>query len=399
MNTLKQLLTEVNSIGFWGRIFGWGRVKNLVAAALAELEVMIDRASRFDSALKELESNITVAQTELRGKSDQIISLEKAKAPLEAELPKLREELSKLKQENAVLKNEETQRIKERDQAVSNLAKIQEKIQRDQDAFLAAQNEKELKRLENMKATWAKHQTGTAERLKSICQKHTIEYLDKVPFKGEPDNTVSICEEYIVFDAKSPATDDLSNFPTYLKSQAEKAIKYAKQEGVKKDIYFVVPSNTIEHLNQFVYPHAEHDVYIISADALEPVLLSLQKIEEYEFAEELTPDQRANICRVIGRFAHLAKRRVQVDNYFATQTIELAYACENYLPEEIMSEVKEYEKAEKLNPPQEKRVKNIPVGEIEKDTQKVQREAEGRGVNIDAEAVSKKIDDTPLHKS
>ena len=399
MNTLKQLLIEVNSIGFWGRIFGWGRVKNLVAAALAELEVMIDRASRFDSTLKELESDITVAQTELRGKSDQIISLEKAKASLEAELPKLREELSKLKQENAVLKNEESQRIKERDQAVSNLAKIQEKIQRDQDNFLAAQNEKELKRLENMKATWAKHQIGTAERLKSICQKHTIEYLDKVPFKGEPDNTVSICEEYIVFDAKSPATDDLTNFPTYLKSQAEKAIKYAKQEGVKKDIYFVVPSNTIEHLNQFVYPHADHDVYIISADGLEPVLLSLQKIEEYEFAEELTPNQRANICRVIGRFAHLAKRRVQVDNYFATQTIELAYACENYLPEEIMNEVKEYEKAEKLNPPQEKRVKNIPVGEIEKDTQKVQREAEGRGVNIDAEAVSKKIDDTPLHKS
>lgn len=399
MNTLKQLLNEVNSIGFWGRIFGWGRVKNLVAAALAELEVMIDRASRFDSTLKELESDIAVAKTELRGKSDQIINLEKAKAPLEAELPKLREELSKLRQENAVLKNEESQRIKERDHAVSNLAKIQEKIQRDQDAFLAAQNEKELKRLENMKATWAKHQTGTAERLKSICQKHTIAYLDKVPFKGEPDNTVSICEEYIVFDAKSPATDDLTNFPTYLKSQAEKAIKYAKQEGVKKDIYFVVPSNTIEHLSQFVYPHADHDVYIISADALEPVLLSLQKIEEYEFAEELTPDQRANICRVIGRFAHLAKRRVQVDNYFATQTIELAYACENYLPEEIMNEVKEYEKAEKLNPPQEKRVKNIPVGEIEKDTQKVQREAEGRGVNIDAEAVSKKIDDTPLHKS
>jgi len=63
-----------------------------------------------------------------------------------------------------------------------------------------------------------------------------------------------------------------------------------------------------------------------------------------------------------------------------------------------MNEVKEYEKAEKLNPPQEKRVKNIPVGDIEKDTKKVQREAEGRGVNIDPEAVSKKIDDTPLHK-
>lgn len=398
MNTLKQLLTEVNSIGFWGRIFGWGRVKNLIASAMTELEVLLDRATRYDTILNDLQEQLAVSKAETRGKTDQLIGLEKSKAAADAELTKLREETSRLQKENAVLKNEEEQRIRERDQAVGNLAKIQEKIQRDQDKFVAEQNQKEITRLENMKATWAKHQTGSAERIKSLCQKHTIQYLKDVPFKGEPDNTVVICEEYIVFDAKSPDSDDLGNFPKYLKTQAEKAIKYAKQEGVKKDIFFVVPSNTVEHLSQFVYPHADHDVYIISADSLEPILLNLQKIEEYEFAKELTPDQRANICRVIGRFAHLAKRRVQVDNYFATQTIELAYACENYLPEEIMNEVKEYEKAEKLNPPQEKRVKNIPVGDIEKDTKKVQREAEGRGVNIDAEAVSKKIDDTPLHK-
>jgi hypothetical protein len=398
MNTLKQLLTEVNSIGFWGRIFRWERVKNLTASAMAELEVLLDRATRYDATLSELQEELAVSKAETRGKTDQLIGLEKTKATADAELSKLREESSRLRQENAVLKNEEEQRIKERDQAVGNLTKIQEKIQRDQDKFVAEQNQKEIARLENMKATWAKHQTGTAERIKSLCQKHTIQYLKEVPFKGEPDNTVVICEEFIVFDAKSPASDDLGNFPTYLKTQAEKAHKYAKQEGVKKDIFFVVPSNTIEHLTQFMFKLGEYDVYIISADSLEPILLCLQRFELYEYAKELTPDQRANICRVIGRFAHLAKRRVQVDNYFATQTIELAYRCENYLPEDIMKDVKEYERAEKLNPPQEKRVKNIPVGDIEKDTKKVQREAEGRGVNIDAEAVSKKIDDTPLHK-
>jgi hypothetical protein len=167
---------------------------------------------------------------------------------------------------------------------------------------------------------------------------------------------------------------------------------------VKKDIYFVVPSNTIEHLEQFVYPHADHDVYIIAADAIEPVLLSLQKIEAYEFAEELTPDQRANICRVIGRFAHLAKRRIQIDNFFSTQTIELAYDCEKYLPENIMDKVRNFERSEKLNPPMERRTKEIPVAEIEKDTQKVQREAEGRGVLIDPGQLSTNMDGVPLYK-
>jgi hypothetical protein len=399
MNTLKQLLQEVNAIGFWGRIFGWNRIKQLLAAATGEFDVLVDRASRFESDITTIKADLVGYKAELKSKEARVLELEKAKTANDAELAHLRSEVSRLGQENTVLKKEESLRIKERDMAVSNLATIQKKIQEDQDAFVEAQHQKKLARLERMKETWSKHQTVTKERIKAICQRHTIEYIDKVPFKGDPDNTVTICGEYIVFDAKSPAADDLGNFANYLKSQAEKAVKYSKQENVKKDIYFVVPSNTIEHLTQFVYPHADHDVYIIAADALEPLLLNLQKIEEYEFAEELTPEQRTNICRIIGRFAHLAKRRVQVDNYFATQTIELAYACENYLPEDIMEQVKEYERAEKLNPPQEKRTKSIPVDDLQKETGKVQREAEGRGVLIDSQILSKNISDTPLYKS
>jgi hypothetical protein len=398
MNTLKQLLQEVNTIGFWGRIFGWNRIKQLLAAATGEFDVLVDRASRFESDITTIKSDLVGYKAELKSKEARVLELEKAKTANDAELAHLRSEVNRLGQENTLLKKEESLRIKERDTAVSNLATIQKKIQDDQDAFVEAQHQKKLARLERMKETWSKHQTVTKERIKAICQRHTIEYVDKVPFKGDPDNTVTICGEYIVFDAKSPAADDLGNFANYLKGQAEKAVKYSKQENVKKDIYFVVPSNTIEHLTQFVYPHADHDVYIIAADALEPLLLNLQKIEEYEFAEELTPEQRSNICRIIGRFAHLAKRRVQVDNYFATQTIELAYACENYLPEDIMEQVREYERAEKLNPPQEKRTKSIPVDDLQKETGKVQREAEGRGVLIDSDKVSETIDGVPLYK-
>ena len=398
MNTLKQLLQEVNAIGFWGRIFGWNRIKQLLAAATGEFDVLVDRAGRFESDITTIKADLVGYKAELKSKEARVLELEKAKTANDAELTHLRNEVSRLTQENLVFKNQESQRVKEHAQSVSSLRAFQEKVQRDQDAFVESQNQKKLARLERMKETWSRHQTATRERIKLLCQKHTIDYVDKVPFKGDPDNTISICDEYIVFDAKSPASDDLGNFPKYLKEQAEKASKYAKQESVKKDIYFVVPSMTLEHLTQFVYPHADHDVYIIAADALEPLLLNLQKIEEYEFAEELTPEQRSNICRIIGRFAHLAKRRVQVDNYFATQTIELAYACENYLPEDIMEQVKEYERAEKLNPPQEKRTKSIPVDDLQKETGKVQREAEGRGVLIDSGKVSETIDGVPLYK-
>jgi hypothetical protein len=399
MNTLKQFLREVNSIGFWGRIFGWNKVRMLIADAMSELDVLTERSVRVEKELTDAHAAAGILKAELRSKEMRVTQLEKDAVGYDVELVQLREEVGRLRQKNTILEKEEEQRIRERDLAVNGLTETKRKIERDQEIFLQAEKQKELDKLQRMKETWSVHQLSTAERIKAICQKHTIAYIDKVPFKGDPDNTVSICDEYIVFDAKSPAGDDLSNFPIYLKGQAEKAIKYAKQENVKKDIYFVVPSNTIEHLTQFVYPHADHDVYIIAADAIEPILLSLQKIEAYEFAEELTPDQRANICRVIGRFAHLAKRRIQVDHFFATQTIELAYACENYLPQDILEQVKEYERAEKLNPPMEKRTKSIPVAELEKDTEKVQREAEGRGVVIDPEVLSTQLGGLPLHKS
>ncbi|MEZ4997303.1 MAG: hypothetical protein R2758_07535 [Bacteroidales bacterium] len=45
--------------------------------------------------------------------------------------------------------------------------------------------------------------------------------MSKRSLPRKPDNTIEISGEYIIFDAKSPANDDLSNFPTYIKNQAD----------------------------------------------------------------------------------------------------------------------------------------------------------------------------------
>jgi hypothetical protein len=76
-------------------------------------------------------------------------------------------------------------------------------------------------------------------------------------------------------DAKSPGGEDLSNFGTYLKSQAEAASKYTKQEGVFNQLFFVVPSNTLEAIPQTVFRFVEYNVYVIPVEALEPVILSM----------------------------------------------------------------------------------------------------------------------------
>jgi hypothetical protein len=433
LDNLKRFMETIKTAGFWTRLFGWRRIRNQLVDASADLQKLLSHNEQLTSKITACEGNIYELNSGLQQKKEALLmqgieldnlkvenkrlietagthgqtitDLTRRKSELELELAGLKrdfqymhEDLNELREKNTQLIKDEEFRIKEHSNAVSSLTKYQDQIHNDRTRELEEKAGKELERIKALKETWNKHQENVESLIKSICHKYTIQYLDKVPFKGDPDNTLVICDEYIVFDAKSPATDDLSHFPVYLKDQAEKALKYARQENVKSDIFFVVPSNTLESLEIFVYRHGEHNVYIISADALEPVILGLKKIEEYEFAKELSPEDRENICRILGRFAHLSKRRIQVDSFFAKQFIELAYKCETNLPADLLESIIEFEKAEKLNPPMEKRVKSIPIKELEKDIKTISQEAEGRGIVMEGEGISLKLNEAPLYR-
>jgi hypothetical protein len=236
--------------------------------------------------------------------------------------------------------------------------------------------------LEKMKGQWAEHEANIKQSIKMICQMHLIKCINNVPFKGSPDNTIEICDEFVIFDSKCPANDDLSNFPKYIRLQTETVKKYANQENVKKDIYLVVPTNTIHTLTRTTFNMGDYNVYIITKDSLEPIILSLKRIEDYEFVKQLTPEERDNICRVIGRFAHTTKRKIQIDQFFANQFLELLIKCKDDLPEDILKEVIAYEKAEKLNPPVDKKEKQILIRELQDNNELINSEAAIRGVPI-----------------
>jgi hypothetical protein len=86
--------------------------------------------------------------------------------------------------------------------------------------------------------------------------------------------------------------------------------------------------------------------------------------------EKLSPEERDDICRIIGKFAHTTKRRIQIDQYFADEFLDTLKKAGSQLPKEILKSVIEFEGAEKLNPPMEKRNKQILTKDlIEKSTQ------------------------------
>jgi hypothetical protein len=430
---IKKLFGSLKEINFFDRLFGWSKIKNQLIDASADLQKFISKAEELAQNVtalsmeratnKNLNESVVRLNTEvqvLKESNKQIESLQrdltttteqnklyfKRGTELSNEVAVLRErlesterELQKNIQQNTQLIKDEEFRKQDHAKAIDSLKNIQDRIQNDRNRELQEKKDAEINRIHKLRETWTAHQATVKSMIKTICSRHTIEYVDKVPFKGEPDNTIKISNEFVVFDAKSPAGEDLSNFRNYLKSQAESAKKYAKEQDVKKDIFLVVPTNTLEILDQYVFRLADYSVFVISIDSLEPVILSLLKIEDYEFAEQLSPEERENICRVLGKFVHLSKRRIQIDGFFTRQFFELVYRSAADLPKDILEKVSEFEMAEKINPPIERRAKQISVKELEQETSSLKNEANSKGIVTEDSILSNRLNKLPLYSS
>jgi myosin heavy subunit len=341
-----------------------------------------------------VETMLSSAEATLASREENIKQSEKKAAEQQAELKSskenarsLQEELAVLKEENAIFKSTENDRNQSYETKIATLGAITSQVQKEREVEKQKNLEKEIQRLTAMKETWARHQASVQEAIKMICQKHTIEYIDQVPFKGKPDNTIQISDEYIIFDAKSPSSDDLKNFPIYIKTQTESVKKYIKEANVRKDIFLVIPSNAVDVIDNFSFNMADYNVYVVTIDVLEPLILALRKIEDYEFVEQLTPEDRENICRIIGKFAHITKRKIQVDFFFTKELMGVLKKCEANLPSDIMGKVVEYEKSEKINPPREARSKQILTKELEVESETIQSSFKGLPLNENDETV------------
>jgi hypothetical protein len=439
LEPLRQLVEKLKNVSFFERIFKWNYFKNNLLLIFSEFEKISQNIFFHQEKVQELTSekiilsnNMTNLQNSFNDEHDELILLRNKFNDLNNkvnelnvsvnqyegqlreknnEISRLNSSITKYEQSNSLLNNnntslreenirlvsEEEERKRFHDQTMSTFNTLTEKITLEREKEKEILNQKEIDRINGLKEKWLNHQLNVKNTIKNICHRNIIEYIDKVPFKFEPDNTIQIAQEYHIFDAKSPGTDDLKNFPNYLRDQADKAKKYSNQDGVNSTLYFVVPTNTLESLDTYIYKHGDHDVVIISLDGLESVIMNLKKIETYEFVDKLSIQERDSICRIIGKWAHYSKRKIQIDNFFAEIFIELIKKTERELPEDIISNVKDYEKKEKVNPPLEKRTKSISSKDLIKSKEKMNKDLEHEGISIEMDIISTSISEIPLY--
>ena len=328
--------------------------------------------------LNALKQNMEIAKTKLS--SFHQIKLENAQ--LQERLKLIEWERNDLKNKNTRLVKDEETRNEMLRKSVASSNTLQESLEKERQKIIDDRLKELAENLEQQKQTWREHEKDVENHIQLICQNHVIKYVSQEDFphpRNKPDNAIEIMDQLIIFDAKSPANDDLNNFSKYIKVQTESLKKYAKHDDVKKDLFLVIPSNTLSVIKKFSYNIGDYNVFIITKDALEPIILSLKKVEEYEFAETLSPDQRDNVCRIIGKFAHTTKRRIQIDQFFAEEFLDTLQKAKQ-LPSEILESVIAFENAEKLNPPVEKRKKPIITSDLKEKSLQIKKEIQIREI-------------------
>ncbi len=389
MEKLFLLFTRIKEITLWKRIFGWRSIRVLSYEAYGSFKEMQSKLAEQDHAIEEFKSTIQGLNSirenlekQIQESEKLIISQDHQIQSQDQKIENLNLKVTQLTETTLVYETTKEERFATYEKKINSLNQAKHDLETERAQLREERFQEKCAELEQLRKQWSNHESSVEQHIKMLCQKHLITYVDQVPFKGKPDNTVMICDEYIILDAKSPASNDLSNFPKYIKSQTESVSKYINQEAVYKELFLVVPSNTIESLSQLTYKMSEYTVYIVAKDSLEPILLALQKIEEYEFAKQLSPEERNTICRILGKFAHTTKRKIQIDQFFTNRFIDLLVKSKNELPDEILKSVHEFEKSEKLNPPIEKRTKQILTHELQEKNRNLDTMAQMSEINI-----------------
>lgn len=370
---VRRFFDEFKNLSFWQRIFSWKRIRVLSYAAYEDVVQLTDQLTRSSSELGSIRHERELLLQQKFSFEKQIVEAREALLKFESRFHQVDQELKRILAENKglhgkalVLDQKEEERRREHDRGLDRLQLMQDTLAKEKASLEEKKIQDVEERAQQMKETWKRHEDTVHFAVKSICERYAIEYIYNAPFKGKPDNVIRICGEYIVFDAKSPASDDLGNFNTYIRTQAEAAAKYTNCDDVRKDVYLVVPSNTVDVLKSRSFNLGNFNVFVITVDALEPVILVLKTLEEYEFAEQMSPEDRQSICRIVGSYIYLTKRRIQVDQDFNSHALELLLKTQREIPEAMQEDIAKQEKAMKINPAADRRAKAINQDLLEK---------------------------------
>lgn len=266
-------------------------------------------------------------QNELKGAKDRILELETkgkevfaARQQLEAKNGALQQRNDELNREVASFKANEANLKKEHDKKLQEANSMKESFEEEKKRIRHEDEERQKHQEEERDRLWAEHENNVIATLSGLCKQPQFSFPcydnNNLPqgFHGKlkPDFLVEFLGQYIIFDAK---VSKASNLQVYISEQVKKTAQKVKGEDqIYPKIFLVVPTIAAQELKKTSFYEEGFHFFVVTPEALEPILASLKHIESYEFAEKMDPMERENIIDLIAQFDFHISFRNAVDS-------------------------------------------------------------------------------------
>ena len=366
INEIQNKIQKILNASLWSRIFYWKSIiiiitefKMLLENIFSNYDNTRSQKESIEKELSDLKINYQAQQRNYEEVKNQITILIKEKeilTPLKIKNVELTNALNEMKQEKKS-KDAERDAVITKYEQFENNAREREAKKEEKKHRIIEEEKIQLKR------KWQDHEDYVNQYIKLICQEEAITFIEEWHHEKKPDNVIKICNEYIVFDAKSPRNEDISNFPTYIKNQVTTLSKYANHKDVKKHLFLVVPENTLSALKNLTYNDSNYCVHVISPQSIRITMWSLKQIELYEFADKLSPEDRENLARAFAGSMNYIKRIIQINSDMSDEGIKLTEQMIKLIEKDSLKGIKEkaleFEKGDVINPSKQNRGKIV----------------------------------------
>ncbi len=310
-----------------------GKVENLES----EKKILVEERARLMAERDQKLSELAKIHSEFDREKKERSELEGKGKSMFVENTNYKNDIATLRKENAQLQEkiskyeaEKKQNEEKQEELIKKLSHAHEKFESEQKRVIQEDEEDRKKSLEERDRMWNDHENSVLSLLRETCQKPGIAFRffdnNNLPegFHGQfkPDFLVEFMGQYLYLDAKVSRSENLETYlKTQFKSTAEKLNKF---EGkIYKNVFFIVPTNAIPSIKKRMETIEGFNFFVISPEAIEPVLFAYKRITEYEGIEDFDPEEREKIVEVLANFEHFIKNQNTVNILFAQKAFDI----------------------------------------------------------------------------
>lgn len=309
-----------------------------------DTSVGTDQQQKRDELIGDLKQQLEKEQAEKNEQAGKAKELFLRFKDLEADNKVLKKENDTLQKDTTKYEAEKEQNQAQQQQLVTQLDNANKALQEERERVVREDEQRRQKELEELDRMWGEHEEVVVSLMSDLCKKPQFNFSTfdntNLPedFSGKlkPDFMVAFLDQYVIFDAKVSKRDNLN---VYIKEQVKKtATKVKGNDKIYPCIFLVVPTLAFRQIKQTHFYEEGLNFFVIAPESVAPILASLKRIESYEFAEQMDPQERENIIDLIAQFDFHINSRNAVEYFLQKHGLETLSRMKK-LDQELVAEV------------------------------------------------------------